>query len=120
MNNNVLLNVKDLKTYFFTEGKIKKIVDGLSFKIKQGQVMGLVGTSGTGKSTVAMSILNLVSKPGKIVGGEVIFKDQDLLKIPEREMQKIRGSDITLVYQDPYTFMDPLYTVGKQLIETIR
>ena len=120
MDNNVLLDVKDLKTYFFTEGKIKKIVDGLSFKIRQGRVMGLVGTSGTGKSTVAMSILNLVQKPGRIVGGEVIFKGQDLLKTRERDMQKIRGSDISLVYQDPYTFMDPLYTVGNQLIETIR
>ena len=120
MNDSIILDVKDLKTYFFTEGKVKKIVDGLSFSIKKGRIMGLVGTSGTGKSTVAMSILNLVNKPGRIVGGEVFFQGRDLLKTSERELQKIRGSDITLVYQDPYTFLDPLYTVGNQLVETIR
>ena len=120
MSDSIILDVKDLKTYFFTEGKVKKIVDGLSFSIKKGRIMGLVGTSGTGKSTVAMSILNLVNKPGQIVGGEVFFQGRDLLKTSEGELQKIRGSDITLVYQDPYTFLDPLYTVGNQLVETIR
>ena len=119
MSESVILDVRDLKTYFFTEGKVKKIVDGLSFSIKKGRIMGLVGTSGTGKSTVAMSILNLVNKPGRIVGGEVMFRGKDLLRTSERELQKIRGSDITLVYQDPYTFLDPLYTVGNQIIETI-
>lgn len=119
MDNSVVLRVEDLGTYFFTEGKIKKAVDGLSFSIEKGMVMGLVGVSGTGKSVVAMSILNLISKPGRIVTGEVLFKGRDLLKLPEQDLLKIRGSEITFVFQDPYTFMDPLYTVGNQLIETI-
>ena len=120
MDNGLILEVKNLQTHFATEGKIKKVVDDLSFSIKKGKVMGLVGISGTGKSVVGMSILNLVSKPGRIVGGEVLFKGKDLLKTNERDLQKIRGSDLALVSQDPYTSMDPLYTVGNQLVEVIQ
>jgi oligopeptide/dipeptide ABC transporter ATP-binding protein len=120
MDNDLILEVKKLRTYFTTEGKIKKVIDDLSFSIKKGKVMGLVGGSGTGKSVIGMSILNLISKPGQIVGGEVLFKGRDLLKIHERELQRIRGSDLALVSQDPYTSMDPLYTVGNQLVEVIR
>lgn len=120
MDNGLILEVKNLRTYFTTEGKVKKVVDDLSFSIKKGKVMGLVGVSGTGKSVIGMSILNLISKPGQIVGGEVLFKGKDLLKLHERDLQRIRGSDLTLVSQDPYTSMDPLYTVGNQLVEVIR
>jgi oligopeptide transport system ATP-binding protein len=119
MNDDNILEVKDLRTYFYTEGRVKKVVDGLSFSIKKGRVMGLVGVSGTGKSMIAMSILNLIPKPGKIVGGEVFFRGRDLLRLSETDLRKIRGSELTFVYQDPYTFMDPLCTVGNQLIETI-
>lgn len=120
MDNGLILEVKNLRTYFTTEGKIKKVVDDLSFSIKKGKVMGLVGVSGTGKSVIGMSILNLISKPGQIVGGEVLFKGKDLLKIHERDLRRIRGSDLSLVSQDPYTSMDPLYTIGNQLVEVIR
>ena len=120
MRKDVLLEVSNLKTYFFTKRKINKAVDGLSFSIKKGKVMGLVGISGSGKSVVAMSILNLISKPGRIVSGEVIFKDRDLLKLRESDLQKILGSDITFVAQDPFAFLDPLYSIGDQIIETIQ
>ena len=119
MDQNIILEVNDLRTYYFTEGRVKKVVDGITFSLRKGRVMGLVGTSGTGKSTIAMSILNLVSTPGRIVGGEVLFNGRDLTKTSDRDLRKIRGSEISLVYQDPYTFLDPLYTVGNQLVETI-
>lgn len=120
MENDVILEVKNLRTYFFTKSKINKAVDGLSFSIKKGMVMGLVGISGSGKSVTAMSILNLISRPGRIVSGEVIFKGRDMLKLQESDLQKIYGSDIAFVAQDPYTSLDPLYTIGNQLIEVIQ
>jgi len=120
MNNDVILAVKEIRTQFATGGKIKKVLDGLSFSIREGRVMGLVGVSGTGKSVLAMTILNLVSPPGRIVGGEVLLKGIDILKASEHDLRRIRGRELTLVSQDPYTFMDPLYTVGDQVIEVIR
>lgn len=115
-----LLDVKDLKTYFFIAEGAVKAVDGVSFKMARGEALGLVGESGCGKSTAAHSILRLVRTPGRIVGGEILFDGKDLLKKSEREMRKIRGGEIAMIFQNPTTSMNPVYTVGSQIAEAIR
>jgi len=113
-----LLEVKDLKTYFFLKRGVVKAVDGVSFSVDKGQSIGLVGESGCGKTITAMSILRLEPKPaGKIVGGEIIFEGQDLVQLSEAEMRKIRGARISIIMQDPMTSLNPVYTVGNQLAE---
>lgn len=115
-----LLDVKDLKTYFFIAEGAVKAVDGVSFKMARGEALGLVGESGCGKSTAAHSILRLVRTPGRIVGGEIWFDGKDLLKKSEGEMRKIRGGEIAMIFQNPTTSMNPVYTVGSQIAEAIR
>jgi ABC-type dipeptide/oligopeptide/nickel transport system ATPase component len=115
-----LLSVRDLRTQFQTDGGPVKAVDGVSFDVASGETLGIVGESGSGKSVTAYSLLRLVQPPGRIVGGEARYKERDLLKIDEAEMRRIRGKDISLIFQEPMTSLDPLYTVGNHLLEAIR
>jgi len=116
-----LLEVSDLKTYFFTDDGVVKAVDGVSFSIDEGETFGLVGESGCGKSVTALSIIKLIpDPPGKIIGGEVRLEGEDLLKKSEKEMQKIRGNKISMIFQEPMTSLDPVFTIGSELIETIQ
>ena len=117
--NDSILEVRDLKTYFFTDDGVVEAVDGVSFTIKRGEVLGLVGESGCGKSVASLSIMRLIDKPGKIVGGEVIFKGENLLKKTEEEMRKIRGSEIAMIFQEPMTSLNPVFTIGNQIMEAI-
>jgi len=115
-----LLEVKNLKTYFYTDDGIAKAVDDVSFYIDKGETLGLVGESGCGKSVSALSIMRLIpDPPGKIVGGEILFKGKDILKIPEKEMQDIRGNDIGMVFQEPMTSLNPVFTCGDQIEEAV-
>ncbi len=113
-----LLEVRDLKTHFFTDGGVAKAVDGISFSVGKGETVGIVGESGSGKSVTALSILGLHT--GKVMGGEVVFEGKDLLKLSKTELQKIRGGDISMIFQDPMTSLDPVFTVGFQLREAIK
>ncbi|MDA4124617.1 MAG: ABC transporter ATP-binding protein [Thaumarchaeota archaeon] len=115
-----LLKVEDLHTYFFTEAGVVKAVDGVSFVLEENQPLGLVGESGSGKSVTAQSILGIVPRPGKIMSGRILLKGEDLLKKKEGEMRKLRGGSIGVVFQDPNSSLNPLFTVGKQLTDVIR
>ncbi len=115
----VLLKVENLKTYFFMKKTIVKAVDGVSFELKRGEVLGLVGESGCGKSATALSIMRLIPHPGRIVDGHIYFKGRDLLALSEKEMRRIRGKEIGMIFQDPHNSLDPVYTVGWQLSEAI-
>ncbi|KNZ69030.1 oligopeptide/dipeptide ABC transporter ATPase [Thermincola ferriacetica] len=115
-----LLAVEDLKTYFYTEAGVVKAVDGVSFTLKKGETLGVVGESGSGKSITAMSILQLIaSPPGRIVGGKIIFNGENLLDKSPEEIRKIRGNEIAMIFQDPMTSLNPVLTIGEQLIEVI-
>jgi len=115
-----LLDLIDLRTYFFTRDGVVRAVDGVSFQMRQGETLGIVGESGSGKSVTALSILRLVPEPpGRTVGGRIMFQGKDLLKLREAEMCRVRGRDIALVFQDPMTAFDPLYRVGEQIEEAI-
>jgi peptide/nickel transport system ATP-binding protein/oligopeptide transport system ATP-binding protein len=116
-----LLQVKDLRTSFFTpEGEVQA-VDGVSFEIGEGETLGVVGESGCGKSVTALSILRLVpSPPGRIVGGEILYRGRDLLKLDKESMRRIRGNEISMIFQEPMTSLNPVFTVGDQIGEAIR
>ncbi len=116
-----LLEVQDLKTYFKVKAGRVRAVDGVSFAIKPGEKLGVVGESGCGKSVTALSIMRLLPQPpGEIVGGSVLFEDQDLIDLPESAMRKIRGGKIGMIFQDPMTCLNPTMTVGKQIGEALR
>jgi oligopeptide/dipeptide ABC transporter ATP-binding protein len=116
-----ILEVEDLKTYFFTRTGVVKAVDGVSFSLMPGETLGIVGESGSGKSMTALSIMGLVPQPaGRIVGGRILFQGDDLVQKTQAEMQHIRGRQICMILQDPMTSLNPVFTVGNQLIETIR
>ena len=116
-----LLRVKDLKTYFFTHDGTVKAVDGINLKVSKGETLGLVGESGCGKSVTALSIMRLIpSPPGKIVGGEIHFEGKNLLELNEKEMRKIRGRKISMIFQEPMTSLDPMFTIGDEIAEVIR
>jgi len=116
-----LLRVKNLKTYFFTHEGTIKAVDGVSFTIKKGETLGLVGESGCGKSVTALSIMRLVqSPPGKIVGGKIYFEGKNLLELKEKEMRKIRGCKISMIFQEPMTSLDPMFTIGFEIMEVLK
>ncbi len=115
-----LLQVKDLKTYFYTEEGIVKAVDGVTYDVEEGETLALVGESGCGKSVSAMAMLRLIPvPPGRIVGGEVIFEGNDILKMSESEVRGIRGNRIAMVFQEPMTSLNPVLTIGKQLTEAL-
>jgi oligopeptide/dipeptide ABC transporter ATP-binding protein len=114
-----LLRVRDLRVNFHTYAGVVKALDGVSFEINRGEAFGLVGETGCGKSVTAASILRLIDEPGKIVGGEILFKGEDLLKKSEEEMRKVRGGRIAIVFQDPMTYLNPLLTIGDQIAEAV-
>ncbi len=114
-----LLQVLDLHTSFFTEGGELKAVRGVTFSVREGEALGIVGESGCGKSVTALSIMRLVPDPGRIVKGKVIFRDKDLLELPEEEMRRIRGREIAMVFQEPMTSLNPVFTIGSQIAEAI-
>ena len=116
--NGNLLEVRDLRTYFDTEDGVVKAVDGISFQLKRGETLGIVGESGSGKSVTNLSLLRLVPQPpGRIVSGEVIFNGEDILKLSEREVRKIRGKRIAMIFQDPMTSLNPFMKISRQLTE---
>ena len=117
---NKLLEVRDLRTHFHTFAGTVKAVNGVSFDIAAGEVMGLVGESGGGKSVVGFSILGLIDSPGKIEGGEILLDGEDLVKAGEARLREIRGRDISMVFQDPMTSLNPLHSVGRQMDEVLR
>lgn len=114
-----LLEIRDLKTSFFTHVGEVKAVGGISFTLKKGQAVGIVGESGSGKSVSMMSLMRLLSDNGKIINGEIIFDNKDLVRLKEKDMEKIRGNDIGMIFQDPMTSLNPVYTIGKQVIEPL-
>ena len=115
-----VLEIDDLKTYFFTAAGVVKAVDGVSYSVRNGETLGVVGESGCGKSVTALSILRLVANPpGRIVGGSVRLEGRNLLDLEEREMEDIRGNDISMIFQEPMTSLNPLFTVGHQIAEAI-
>jgi peptide/nickel transport system ATP-binding protein len=118
--NNPLLQIKGLRTYFHTEAGVAKAVDGVSFDIMPGEVVGLVGESGSGKSVTALSILRLIpDPPGRIIAGSILFKGQDLLKLSWEEIRKIRGREISMIFQEPMTSLNPVFTIGMQIMEVV-
>lgn len=119
-NNQNILEVKNLKTYFYTDAGVVKAVDGVDFKIGHGEVLGLVGESGCGKSVTSFSILRLVGSPGRIVSGEILFEGHDLIKLSESEMTQIRGNRISMIFQQPQTSLNPVYKVGDQIAEVLQ
>jgi len=120
MSESSLLSINDLKTYFFTAEGVVKAVDRVHLEINKEEVLGLVGESGCGKSTLALSIMRLIRVPGKIVGGEIWFEGEDLLRKSEGKMRAIRGGKISMVFQNPTSSMNPVYTVGSQIAEAIK
>ena len=118
-NNKPLLEVKGLKTYFYTEDGIVRAVDGVNFEVFPGEVLGLVGESGCGKSVTSLSIMRLISKPGRIDAGEIVLDGENLLNLPEEEMIKVRGNRISMIFQQPQTALNPVFKVGDQLAEVL-
>jgi oligopeptide/dipeptide ABC transporter ATP-binding protein len=116
----IILDVQDLRTYFDTDEGVVKAVDGVSFRLARGTILGLVGESGSGKSATALSIMRLIpNPPGRIVGGRIDFHGEDLLAKTEAEMRQIRGARISMIFQDPMTSLDPVFTIGQQLTEAL-
>ena len=121
MANRNLLDIQNLKTYFFVRGQVAKAVDDVNLTIQAGQTLGLVGESGCGKSVTAHSIIQLIpDPPGKIMGGKIFFEGDDLLEYSENRMRKIRGNRISMIFQEPMTSLNPVFTVGDQVAEVIR
>ncbi|HEX9996980.1 MAG TPA: ABC transporter ATP-binding protein [Abditibacterium sp.] len=114
-----LLSISNLETQFFTDDGVVKAVDNVSFSIAPREILGVVGESGSGKSVTALSVLRLVSAPGKITGGKIEWKGRDLAKLSEREMRAIRGDDIAMIFQEPMTSLNPLFTVGNHIGEAL-
>lgn len=116
-----LLEVNDLKMYFHTQDGVVKAVDGVSYTLDRGETLGVVGESGSGKSVTSLTIMGLIDMPpGKIEGGDVLYRGKSLIKMSEREMEHIRGNDIAMIFQDPMTSLNPVYTIGRQLGEGLR
>jgi len=118
-NTKPLLEVKGLKTYFYTEDGVVRAVDGVNFEVYPGEVLGLVGESGCGKSVTSLSIMRLISKPGRVDAGEILLDGEDLLNLPEEEMIKVRGNRISMIFQQPQTALNPVFRVGDQLSEVL-
>jgi oligopeptide transport system ATP-binding protein len=116
----LLLEVQDLKTQFFTPEGVVKAVDGVSFELHPGETLGIVGESGSGKSVTALSVMRLLQRPGRIVGGKVNFMGRDLTKVSEGEMREIRGQEIAMIFQDPMTSLNPVFRTGWQVAEPVR
>jgi oligopeptide/dipeptide ABC transporter ATP-binding protein len=120
MDDEIILSVRNLKTYFHTEDGLARAVDGISFDIKAGKALALVGESGCGKTVTALSILRLVPGPaGRIESGEIIWKGRDILSLSEEEVRRIRGNEISMIFQEPMSSLNPVYTIGNQIVEAI-
>ena len=117
---NGLLHIRGLKTYFHTFGGVIKAVDGVNFSLNEGEILGVVGESGCGKSVVGFSIMGLIDAPGRIESGEIRFNGANLPDLDEREMRKVRGKEITMIFQDPMTSLNPLYTIQAQMEEVMK
>jgi peptide/nickel transport system ATP-binding protein len=116
-----LLEVKGLKTYFYTDEGVVRAVDGIDITIHKGETLGIVGESGCGKSVTALSVMRLIPQPpGRITQGEILYNGKDLLKLPPAQMRKIRGKEISMIFQEPMTSLNPVFTVGEQIAEAIR
>jgi oligopeptide/dipeptide ABC transporter ATP-binding protein len=115
-----LLEVKNLRTHFPTRAGLVRAVDDVSFYLDRGELLGLVGESGCGKSMTALSIMRLIAPPGRIVDGEILFDGKDLLKLSDAEMRQMRGDDVAMIFQDPMTSLNPVFTVGEQIAEALR
>ena len=115
-----LLEVNDLRTSFFTQAGEVKAVDGVSFTVGEGEVVALVGESGCGKSVTSLSVMGLISDPGRIMGGAIRFQGENLLAKSERQWQKIRGANMAMIFQDPMTSLNPVLDIGKQVTEVLR
>src|SRR5256884_9105775 len=115
-----LLDVRDLRTSFFLEGGEARAVDGVSFALDAGRVLGLVGESGCGKTMTALSLMRLVPRPGRIVGGQVWLEGRDLLALPERAMRAVRGEGMAMIFQEPMTSLNPVVTVRSQIAQAVR
>ena len=120
MDDRLLLQVKGLRTWFHTFKGVVKAVDDVSFDIRVGEVLAVVGESGGGKSVTGFSVIRLIDEPGRIESGEILFAGRDLMKLSEREMNRVRGKDISMVFQDAMTSLNPVYTIGQQIDEVLR
>ena len=119
-DNEVMLEVNDLKTYFFNRTSTVKAVDGISFQLRKGETLGIVGESGCGKTMTALSLFRLVPKPaGKIIEGQILLNGEDLLLKSEYEMRQVRGRQISMILQDPQTSLNPVFSIGNQLMEAL-
>jgi oligopeptide/dipeptide ABC transporter ATP-binding protein len=119
LDREVLLDVRQLKTYFYTDEGIVQAVNGVNFTVKRGEVLALVGESGGGKSVTGLSIMRLVNPPGRIVEGEIIFEGRDLLKISEHDMNELRGNRMAMIFQQPTSYLNPVFRVGDQIAEVL-
>lgn len=118
--NDFLLHIKNLKTYFETSEGLGRAVDGISISVNKGETLGIVGESGCGKSVTALSILKLIpDPPGKIIGGEILFEGKDILKLSDYELRKLRGNEISMIFQEPMTSLNPVFTIGTQISEVL-
>jgi oligopeptide/dipeptide ABC transporter ATP-binding protein len=119
--NGILLEVQDLQTHFITDAGTVRAVDGVTLTVRKGETLGIVGESGCGKSVTALSVLRLIpNPPGRIVGGKILLEGRNLLELPEGEMRKVRGASISMIFQEPMTSLNPVFTVGDQIAEGIR
>jgi oligopeptide transport system ATP-binding protein len=120
LNEDIILQVKNLRTYFNTDEGIVKAVDGVSFDLRKGETLGIVGESGSGKSVTNLSVINMIpSPPGRIAGGEILYHGKDMLKMSKHEIRQIRGNKISMIFQDPMTSLNPFLRISTQLVETI-
>lgn len=115
----MLLEVKNLKTNFKLKNGVVHAVDDMSFSLDKGEILAIVGESGSGKSVTSLSIMGLLQEPGEVAGGEILYKEKDLLKMREKELQKIRGDQISMIFQEPMTSLNPVYRIGDQIVESI-
>ena len=116
-----LLEIKGLKTHFFTEEGVVRAVDGIDLRIDKGETLGVVGESGCGKTVTALSVMKLIPMPpGKIVEGQMLYEGRDLVTLPPAQMRKVRGKEISMVFQEPMTSLNPVFTIGEQIAEAIR
>ncbi|HQX75916.1 MAG TPA: ATP-binding cassette domain-containing protein, partial [Thermoflexales bacterium] len=115
----LMLDIQGLQTHFFTEDGVIKAVDGVDIFVKKGETLGIVGESGCGKSVTSLSVMRLVGQPGKIVGGKIFFDGTNLLDLPEKDMTKIRGNRISMIFQQPTTCLNPVFKIGDQIAEVL-
>jgi peptide/nickel transport system ATP-binding protein len=119
VENNNILEIKNLKTHFFTEAGIVRAVDGIDLTVKRGEVLGVVGESGCGKSVTSLSIMRLISQPGRIIEGQIIFDNTDLVTLPEAQMRDVRGNRISMIFQQPQSSLNPVFRIGDQIAEVL-